>query len=107
MDEDVSDNGTLCLKLTNDDLSTYAMFQWWVTDLVERVIGVAGIFANIAAIIVLSQRQMASNFNYLLMFLATCDVAVIVLALLDDFNNKLVQFCNYHFCKTAHPKYSS
>ena len=89
MFEEVSniDNRTLCLELTADELSTYSMFQWWVTGVAERVIGIAGIAANIVAITILSRKQMASNFNCLLMFLAVSDVAVIVFSLLEDFNN--------------------
>jgi len=94
MDKNASniDNGTLCLELTDDDLSRYAMFQWVVADIAERVIGISGIVANIAAIVVLSRKQMASNFNYLLMFLAVCDMAVIIFTLLEDFNNKYDQY---------------
>ena len=89
-----AENSTLCIKLTDDDLSTYARFQLWVADVIERVVGIAGIVANIAAIVVLSRKRMSSNFNFLLMFLALCDVAVIVFTLLEDFNNKLVVFFN-------------
>ena len=84
------DNDTLCLELTDADLSTYATFQWWVSDVTERVVGIAGLVANVVAVVVLSRKEMASNFNHLLMFLAVCDMAVILFTLLEDFNNKFV-----------------
>ena len=92
MDNSSEGNSSSCLNLTDAELETYQMFQWWVADVLERFIGVAGLIANVTAIIVLSHKRMASNFNYLLMFLALCDMAIILLTLVEDFQNKSVCF---------------
>ena len=103
----------VCLHLSPEEISIFETFQWWIDDVIERVVGSAGLVANLVAIIILTRKQMASNFNLLLTFLAACDSSFIVFGFFEgvesnlntkiNFNNwfNLLWYPFYHMAMTA------
>lgn len=59
-----------------------ATFGFWLTGVVSTTVGLVGIFGNIATIRVLTQRQMRSSVNFILIALASSDLIFILTAIL-------------------------
>lgn len=57
-------------------------FGFWLTGVLSSLVGLMGIFGNIATIRVLTQRQMRSSVNFILIALAASDLTFIVTAIL-------------------------
>lgn len=78
-------NVTLSKKLSMlglmDPYADYAL-GFWLNGVAVTVIGLMGIFGNLASIHVLSRKQMRSSVNFILMALATSDLLLIVTSIL-------------------------
>jgi hypothetical protein len=79
----------VCLQLSPDEVSTFETFKWWIDDVSERAVGLAGLLANLAAIFILTRTRMLSNFSLLLTFLAACDFSFIFFSLLEGVESNL------------------
>ena len=71
----------VCFQLLPDEVSTYEIFRFWINDVIGKIVGSAGLVANLAAILILTRKQMSSNFNLLLTFLAVSDSFFIIFSL--------------------------
>lgn len=58
------------------------IFGFWLTGVLSTFVGLMGVFGNIATIRVLTQRQMRSSVNFILIALAASDLTFIVTAIL-------------------------
>jgi len=94
----LSNESTVCLQLSEDDITSFETFRWWVDEVIERFVGSAGLVANLLAIIILTRRQMSSNFNLLLTFLAVCDSLFIVFGFLEGVESNLNSKINFDNC---------
>jgi uncharacterized membrane protein len=64
------------------DPDAFISSGFWLNGVAMIIIGVMGIFGNIASIRVLSHKQMRSSVNFILIALASSDLVVIVTAIL-------------------------
>ncbi len=78
----------ICLNLTNEEIETFETFKWWINDVTEWIIGMAGFFANILAIAILTWNNMSTIFNLLLACLAICDNFFILFSLMEGIENR-------------------
>jgi len=91
----MNNSSDVCLQLTPDEIATYAAFHFWVDDVTERIVGSAGLVANLVAIIILTRKRMASNFNLLLTVLAICDSFFIIFSFVEEVESSLNSMINF------------
>ena len=80
-----SDTRTVC-NLTEADLAAYVAYEnitWWMENVAQSIVGIAGIISNTIAIPVLCSKRLYGIFNRLLIFLAIFDNVFIMCQILE------------------------
>ena len=80
-----SESKMVC-NLTEADLAAYVAYEnitWWMENVAQSIVGIAGIISNTIAIPVLCSKHMYGIFNRLLIFLAIFDNVFIMCQILE------------------------
>ena len=72
-----------CGEPSQEDIEMYNNISWLFENVLQTIIGIAGLLANTSAIPILCSKEMSSIFNRLLVLLAVYDNFYIICSLLE------------------------
>ena len=86
-------------NMTEADLAAYVAYEhisWWMENVAQSIVGIAGIISNTIAVPVLCSKHMYGIFNRLLIFLAIFDNVFIMCQILEAKRKLTNNFMGYY-----------